>query len=200
MEPVLYEVDRRILMHIRTLAIIIMMAGFVVPVPVLAQGRHARQPAEGSIAVGGDVGVFVPKDSAFNTALALEGHGDFYLTPRLGVRFGVDWTDPSFQRESSDSLRQVRVGGDVIYNWEGGKWHPFAGGGVAAHLLQQKDNGHDFGDSESKLGGAILGGVEYFFNKTATVKGEARYQFVGSTRNGYDPSGLVLLVGLKQYF
>jgi hypothetical protein len=49
------------------------------------------------------------------------------------VRFDVGWTDPPFDRD--DSLRQVRFGGDAIYHWEGGKWHPFAGGGIAAHLL-----------------------------------------------------------------
>ena len=178
----------------------VILALLAMPLPALAQHHRLRQPAEGSIAVGADVGGFVPTDSAFNTTLALEGHVDFYLTPRVAVRFGVDWAAPSFQRESSDSLRQVRLGGDVLYNWERRKWHPFAGAGLAAHLLQEKDNGHDFGDSESKLGGALLGGIEYFFTRTATVKGEARYQFVGSTRNGYDPSGFLLLVGLKQYF
>ena len=187
----------------RTRALMLMLiAGLMAPLPALAQTRHhaERQPAEGSIAVQGGIGFFVPQDSAFGTALDLEGHGDFYLTSRLGVRFGVDWTDPSFHRESSDSLRQVRFGGDVIYNWEGGKWHPFAGAGIAAHVIQQKDNGRDLGGSESKLGGALLGGVEYFFNRNSTFTGEARYQFVGDTRNGYNPSGLVLLFGLKRYF
>jgi hypothetical protein len=182
-----------------SLAIVILVA---LPFSSAAQQRHhpPRQPAEGSIAVGGDVGLFVPADGAFGPSVALEGHADFYLTARVAARFDVDWTDPSFDRESSDSLRQVRLGGDVIYNWEGGKWHPFAGGGIAAHLIQEKDNGRDFGDSETKLGGALLGGIEYFFNRTATIKAEGRYQFVGQTRNGYDPSGLVLLIGLKQYF
>jgi hypothetical protein len=187
-------------MRIRALSLAIVMI-VALPLSAAAQRAHpTRQPAEGSIAIGGDIGLFVPTDGAFGPSVALEGHADFSLTARIAARFGVDWTDPSFDRESTDSLRQVRFGGDVIYNWEGGKWHPFAGGGIGAHLLQEKDNGRDLGDSETKLGGALLGGVEYFFNRTATIKAEGRYQFVGDTRNGYDPSGLVLLVGLKQYF
>jgi hypothetical protein len=67
-------------------------------------------------------------------------------------------------------------------------------------VIQEKDNGNAIGSSESKLGGALLGGIEYFFNRNSTVTGEARYQFVGDTRNGYNPSGLVLLFGVKRYF
>jgi len=173
---------------------------FILPAQALAQGRQGRQPHEGSIGVGADFGLFAPADSAFESTIMLEGHGDFYLTPRWAVRLGLGWADPSFERESTDSLRQVRIGGDLIYNWEGGRWHPFAGAGIGAHILQQKDNGRDFGDSESKLGGAALGGVEYFFTRDTTLKGEARYQFVGDSRNGYSPSGLALLFGMKAYF
>src|SRR5260221_10194508 len=169
----------------------------VLPLPAAAQRHHQpRQPAEGSVAVGGDVGAFIPSDDALSPSVALEGHAEFYLAPRVSVRFGVDWTDPPFDRDSGDSLQQVRLGADLIYNWEGGKIHPFVGAGVAAHLLQQKDGGRDFGESESKPGGAVLGGVEYFFTRTATMKVEGRYQFVGDTRLGHDPSGFLLLVGL----
>jgi opacity protein-like surface antigen len=167
--------------------------------PAAAQ-RPQRQPDSGSIAVGGGFGAFIPSEGALSTGVALEGHADYYLTPRISVRFDVNWNDPPFKRDSGDSLRQVRFGGDAIYNWEGGKWHPFAGGGIAAHLVQQKDSGEDFGASETKAGGDVLAGVEYFFNRTATVKVEGRYQFVGKTTLGIDPSGFMLLVGLKQYF
>jgi hypothetical protein len=174
---------------------------FALPLPAAAQRRsHARPPDAGSIAVGGDFGGFIPSEGALSTGVALEGHAEFYFTRRLSVRFDVDWTDPPFDRDGGDSLRQVRFGGDAIYNWEGGKWHPFAGGGIAAHLVQQMDSGRDFGESETKLGGDVLGGVEYFFNRTAAVKVEGRYQFVDRTQLGIDPSGMMLLVGLKQYF
>jgi hypothetical protein len=175
------------------------LAALLIALPSTVQAQR-RQPAEGSMAVGGDVGAFIPTDDLFGPSASLEGHADFYLSPRVSVRFGVNWTDPSFDRESSDSLRQIRIGGDLLYNWERGKWHPFAGAGLAAHLLQRKDNGQSIGDGESKLGGAILGGIEYFTSRTIALKGEARYQVVGETRNAFDPSGLALLGGVKAYF
>lgn len=174
---------------------------FAVPVSALAQRRtQTRQPDKGSIAVGGDFGAFIPSEGALAAGVALEGHADYYVTPRISVRFDAAWTDPPFDRDGGDSLRQIRFGGDAVYNWEGGKWHPFAGAGIAAHLVQQMDSGREFGESETKVGGDVLGGVEYFFNRTATVKVEGRYQFVDRTALGIDPSGFVLLVGLKQYF
>lgn len=201
-EPLLKRLTAEVsVIIIRFLSVAIVAGALaVLPGTALAQGRHPRQPAEGSIGVGADFGLFVPSDSALESTAMIEGHGDFYLTPRWAVRFGLGWMDPSFASESTDSLRQVRIGGDLLYNWEGGKWHPFAGAGLGAHVLQQKDNGRDIGDSESKLGGAVLGGVEYFFTRDATVKGEARYQFVGDSRNGYSPSGVALLFGIKKYF
>lgn len=182
-------------------AALVALLVIALPLPAAAQRRSpARQPAKGSIAVGGDFGAFIPSEGALGSGVALEGHADFYVTPRISVRFDVNWTDPPFDRDGGDSLRQVRFGGDAIYNWEGGKWHPFAGAGIAAHLVQQIDSGRDFGESETKVGGAVLGGVEYFFNRTAAVKAEGRYQFVDRTKLGIDPSGFMLLVGLKQYF
>ena len=75
----------------------------------------------------------------------------------------------------------MRVGADLIHNWEGGKIHPFVGAGLGAYFLQPRDNGEDFGDGATKLGGTLLGGVEYFTSKTFSVKGEARYHIVSKS-------------------
>lgn len=166
------------------------------PLPASAQ---ARQPAHESLAVGGAVGVLLPGVEALDNALWLEGQFQFQISPRVGVRFGVGWTDAAFEREPDDSLRQIRIGADLLYNWERGAWHPYVGAGLGAYLLQQKDNGASFGDGESKLGGSVLGGIEYFFTRDAVLTGEARYQFVDDV-NGLSPSGLVLAAGVKKYF
>jgi hypothetical protein len=65
--------------------------------------------------------------------------------------------------------------------------------------LQEKDNGRDIGDGESKLGGSLLGGVEYFFTRDTVLSGEVRYQLVPDMR-GLSPSGVLLAAGLKKYF
>ena len=176
---------------------------FVVLAAVLAMparaSAQARQPAEGAIAVGGAIGAFLPTEDALDNSLYLEGQFQFQFNHRVGLRFGVGWTDSSFAREDEDSLRQIRLGADLLYNWEHGAWHPYVGGGLGAHLLQEKDNGHDLGDSESKLGGSLLGGVEYFFTRDTVISGELRYQVVQDIR-GLSPSGVLLAAGLKKYF
>jgi opacity protein-like surface antigen len=158
-----------------------------------------RQPADEAVALGGAAGVFFPAEDGMDAAPYLEGQFQYQFTPRIGVRFSLGWTDPDFSREEGDSVRQFRIGGDVLYNWEQGAWHPYVGAGLGTHLLQPKDNGDSLGDGESKFGGAALGGIEYFFTRDATITGEVRYQFVDDI-DGVSPSGIVLAAGIKKYF
>jgi opacity protein-like surface antigen len=164
--------------------------------PVWAQRRVPHADSGG---IGGDVGVFLPRQSGMTTGPALEGFYERYLTSRDSIRIGAGWANPKFDRETSDSMRQIRLAFDVAHNWEGGAVHPFVGAGLGTYFLQQKDNGQNFGDSQTKFGGTIFGGVEYFTSRTFSVRGEARYHAVMKA-SGYDPSGLALSVGVKTYF
>lgn len=158
-----------------------------------------RVPATDSGAIGGDVGVFLPRDDAFNSGPTLEAFYEYYLAPRGSIRLGVGWANPKLERESVDSLRHVRVAGDAVYNWEGGAIHPFVGAGVGIYFLQFKDNGGNAGDSETKFGATLFGGAEFFASRTTSVKAEGRYhliQNIGAT----DPDGFALTIGLKKYF
>jgi hypothetical protein len=159
-----------------------------------------RAPHTGSTAVGFDVGMFVPKEPALDNALIVNVNIEYYLDPRVSLRTGFGLTDPGFANAGNDSLRQVPLHLDINYNWEGGKWHPFVGAGAGAYFLQSKRDGHSFGESETKPGFDFGGGVEYFTSRTVSLKGEARYQVIGTTRSGQDPSGLVLTGGLKKYW
>ncbi len=185
--------------HVKTASLVISLV-MLLPSLALAQ-RHGRGrvPDTGMIAVGGDAGVFVPSDDSFDAAPIFEGTVDFYVSPRVSLRPSVSFTDPSFTREDTDSLRQTRLGFDVIYNWERGRWHPFAGGGIGANFIQQKDNGNALGDQQTKASFNALGGVEYFLNRRVSLKAEGRFQHVEDT-NGFDPSGVALTFGVKRYF
>jgi len=165
--------------------------------PAIAQ---ERAPHTGSTAVGVEAGAFLPTESQLDNAFIVNALIEYYLTPRVSLRTNFGLTDPGFSNESTDSLRQIPLRVDVNYNWEGGKWHPFVGAGVGAYFLQVKDNGHSFGDSETKAGFNFGGGVEYFTSRTVSLKGEARYHKIGDTRGGQDPSGLVVTGGLKKYW
>jgi hypothetical protein len=180
---------------IRTFALAAVLAALV-PVSAAAQSR-GRVPSEGSMAAGGEVGFFLPDDE-FDVSPIFAGLFEYYVTPRLGLRGSLSVTSPQFDRGTDDALRQARLGFDVIYNWERGAWHPFAGGGLGIHFLDLKENDRSIGD-ESELGLSLLGGAEYFFDRRTSFKFEGRFQFVGDDVFG-DPSGLAATFGIKRYF
>ncbi|MBA3297132.1 MAG: porin family protein [Acidobacteria bacterium] len=180
----------RIMISTSILALAITLA------PALAQ---AQTPQTDSAAVGGDVGLFFPKSDALKSGLALDGFYEYYLSPRTSIRLGVGFMNPKIKRDEDDSMRYIRVGGDLVYNWEGGGVHPFVGAGVGAYFLQEKDNGDNFGDQETKIGGNVFGGAEFFTSNTLSVKAEAKYHLI-SNLGAFNPDGLSLTVGLKKYF
>jgi hypothetical protein len=168
----------------------------IAPVAAVAQGRV---PHSESAAIGVDVGAFIPSGDRLDNAPAISGLYEYYVTPRVSLRPSIGWSDSNFTGSGIDSLRQVPVRMDLNYNWESGKWHPFVGTGVGAYFMQLKHNGQPVGDSETKLGLNVGGGVEYFVHRTVALKGEGRYHAIDDFR-GIEPSGLVFSVGLKTYF
>jgi hypothetical protein len=174
---------------------LIVVLGLACPAPAWAQ----RVPHQGSSAVGGDVGLFIPRESGMSTGPALAGFLEHYLSARDSVRLVVGWASPKFETENTDGVRQVRVGGDLLHNWEGGSVHPFVGAGLGLYFLQERDNGRNVGNSETKFGGNVLGGVEYFTSNTFSIKGEAAYHVITKI-DQFNPSGLQLSVGAKVYF
>lgn len=173
--------------------------GCVAAAPGLAVAQE-RMPRAGTTAVGVDIGAFVPSDDQLDNAPLVSVLYEYYVTPRVSLRTDFGWADPSFKREAADSLRQLPLRLDILYNWEGGNWHPFVGAGLGAHFVQLKDNGRLFGESETKLGVSLGGGIERFIARSLTLKGEARYHAVRKALGGRDPSGLAITGGLKVYF
>jgi outer membrane protein W len=173
--------------------------GWLAALPGLATAQEQRVPHEGSTAVGLDVGAFIPTDDLFDNALLVNVLYEYYVTPRVSLRTAFSWTDPNLGGGSIQSLRQMPLRLDVNYNWEGGRWHPFVGAGAGAYFMQFKNNGESFGDSETKAGINVGGGIEYFLHRQVTLKGEARYHAIANVA-GRDPSGLAITGGLKTYF
>jgi len=166
----------------------------VLPSAALAQ----RVPTTDSGAIGGDIGLFIPRQDGMKAGPTLEGFYEYYFAPRTSVRIGLGWAKPKFDPFEEDSVRYLRVPVDVVYNWEGGAVQPFVGAGLGVYFLQQRHDGSNVGDSHTKLGGTLFGGVELFTGRTTAVKFEARYHAV--QRTFIEPDGLALSVGLKAYF
>ena len=141
----------------------------------------------------------MPTQSGMSAGPTVEGAYEYYLTARNSLRIGAGWANPKLERENTDGTRQVRIGADLVHNWEGGAIHPFVGAGVGSYFLQPIDNGNSFGPSNTRVGARFLGGVEFFTAKTFSVKGEARYDAVAKV-NGYNPSAQTLSIGVKSYF
>ena len=156
-------------------------------------------PNAGQVAAGGEFGVFLPADDQLDPGWIWGGLIEFYATQRVGIRGTVTAIRNGYNARDDDEERQLRFGGDVIYNWEYGAVHPFLGGGIAMHLLRFYDNGENVGENDSEFGMQVLGGAEFFVNRDWTVKAEARYQWVAD-RPFVDPDGLALTIGLKAYF
>lgn len=165
------------------------------PSAALAQ----RVPATDSGAIGGEVGLFLPRWDGLSTGPTLEGFYEYYFSPRQSVRIGLGWAEPENDNDERFSIRYLRVPIDFVYNWERGSVHPFVGAGLGIYFLQEKFEGESTGDSETKLGGTLFGGVELFTGRTTAVKLEGRYHAISDIR-GFDPDGLSLTVGLKKYF
>lgn len=167
----------------------------VLPSVALAQ----RVPAADSGAIGGEVGLFLPREDGLDWGPALEGFYEYYLNARNSFRIGLGWTEPKFDFDDEDGFRIVRVPFDLVYNWERGAVHPFVGAGLGIYFIQGRDNGRSIGDSQTKLGGTLFGGVELFTARTVAVKLEGRYHAISNV-GGYNPDGLSLSIGLKKYF
>lgn len=172
--------------------------GVILAVPALAHAQ-GRMPHKGAGAVGADVGIFLPKEDQLKAGPVIEGFYEYYLSARDSLRVGAGWLNPKFERESEDSLRQIRIAVDFVHNWEGGTVHPFVGAGLGTYFLQVRDNGNNFGESETKVGGTVFAGAEFFTSNTFALKGEARYHIVRKVED-FNPSGLSLTIGVKSYF
>jgi hypothetical protein len=175
---------------------ILFVAVLAAPAIAHAQGRV---PATDSAAVGAEIGTFLPRQEGLDSGLTLEGFYEYYFAPRTSVRLGMGWANPSFEGGTDENMRYVRIAGDLVYNWEGGGIHPFAGAGLGIYFLQFTDDGESIGDSETKFGGTLFGGAEIFAGPTFAIKAEARYHVV-SDAGSFDPDGLSVTIGVKKYF
>ena len=175
--------------------------------PAFAQSRSraaARVPNSSSWAIGGSVGVGLPADPSLDKGLDAAGEIEGYVTPRVSIRgqFGASWWDIT-GRHFTGTIKPLYLDGNIVYNWEGGAWHPYVTGGVGMyHFASSESGAPDSGDT--KAGVNIGGGIEYFFAHDATVTGEALYHKVGAFNTPLtvfaDGSFWTISIGVKKYF
>lgn len=182
-------------MRLRYLVPLFMLVTVSLPATAEAQ---TREPHALSLALGGDVGFFVP-DEEFHTGFTPAVYGEFYLLPRISVRLLAAWSRNEFIDQQDLFLEQFRESLNVVWNWDADLWHPFVTGGVSAHTVRvYRDDVLNSGWS-SEIGYNLGVGVEYFARPKLSIKAEGTYYMV-SEDLPKESSGFALSIGFKRYF
>lgn len=188
-------------MHTKTTIFAGCFAVLLAATPALAQ-RHV--PDTGMWAVGGSVGATVPRDASLQNGLEVAGNIEGYLTPRVSVRgqVGAAWWDIT-GRGFTGTIKPIFFDGNVVYNWEGGVWHPYVTAGIGAYRFHSDINPSLSGD-DTKMGVNLGGGIEYFFTRHATLTGELLFHkvdgFASPVATFGDGSFWSFAMGAKKYF
>jgi hypothetical protein len=182
----------------RSLNISSMVLVLLAVVPSASRAQEGL-PVSGTSAVGFDVGALAPMSDELSGSLFLNGLYEYYLTPRVSLRGDIGWTNPAFDVGAVNSLMQIPLRVSGTYNWEAGRWHPFATGGAGLYIVRFTADPPIGSSTDTKFGVSTGGGVEYFLSRTIAVKGEGRYHWVPDIR-GEQLSGTTFAAGLKTYF
>lgn len=169
------------------------------------QRRAPRTPDTGMWAVGASVGATTPDNTNLDSGLDVGGALEGYLTPRLSVRGQVRtaWWNFQDQLGFTGTLQPVFMGGNLVYNFERGVWHPYVTAGVGRYTYHWTEPGVP--DGSNSYGGAnVGGGIEHFFTRDATLTFELLYHNVGDVVVPravlHDGSFWAFTMGGKKYF
>jgi hypothetical protein len=166
--------------------------------PILAQTR-VRTPDTGVIGSGADAGVLFPNE-AFENTFTWDGFGEYYVTPRLGIRGLLAFGSPGVPGRPEDHFRQVKLLFSGVYNWEKGSWRPFGQFGAGFYFVRQHIDATTDPPGETRGGLNFGGGAEYLLNHESAIKMELRWDIVSHPFLLPDATGVSLTVGYKRYF
>ena len=158
---------------------IVLVVGSMMIASAAPAHAQRRVPAAGMWAIGASTGAAGPADPSLDNGLELAGNLERYLTPRVSIRgqVGASWWDIS-GRHFTGTITPVFFDGNVVYNWEGGVWHPFVTAGVGLYRFHASESAtQDRSDTEPGVN--VGGGVEFFFTRHTTLTSELDYHKIG---------------------
>ncbi len=173
------------------------------PVQRPAPAARGSVPDRGMMAIGFSIGPSFPTSDDLSTGFALAANVERYFTPRVSVRgqLGGAWED-IHGHSFTGTVKPMSLDGNVVYNWEGGKIHPYATGGLGYYRYRYTEGNLD--SSDNHFGGNLGGGVEYFFSRHDTITGEVLAHIVAGKAEGllatYDSTYWTLTFGYKHYW
>jgi hypothetical protein len=180
-----------------------LLAALAISQPAMAQVERGPVPAPGMVGVGFNMSAAVPRDDTLQTRPQFGISADAYLSRRVSVRglFATAWMDVvrhSFTGTSSPMM----FNGSVVYNFEGGKLHPFLTGGAGVYHFRFRNN--DLSGSDTKFGVSFGGGAEWFVTRRDAITGEVTYHAISgpvvSPMTSHEPSFWTIAGGYKKYF
>jgi hypothetical protein len=167
--------------------------------PILAQTARVRTPDKGVIGYGVDAGVLFP-DQAFENAFTFDGFGEYYVSPRIGVRAMLSFANPGFAGTNADNFKQTKLLFSGVYNWEKGSWRPFAQFGAGVYWVRQQFDVDPDPPGETRGGINFGGGTEFLLNSESAIKVELRWDIVSHPYSLPDATATSLTFGYKRYF
>jgi hypothetical protein len=160
-------------------------------------------PAPGMTAAGVSLGISGPGDDRLSNGLALSVWAERYMTRRVSFRGMVSgsWWGV-IDGPDGDGVSPISAKVNLVYNWERGKWHPYATAGLGLYKFRFTED--DVDSSATTVGFNIGGGAEYFIRLRDTIVVEALiHPLVGNVESRFDtyvPWFWTLSGGYKKYF
>lgn len=171
--------------------------------PAPRRAQSDRVPDTGVMAIGLSAGLAIPTSDDLKTGFGVGLNLERYFTPRVSVRgqLGAAWMD--LQGHSFEGTEKpVSFTGNLVYNWEGGKIHPYATGGLGYYHFRYTES--DVDSSDNHFGGNLGGGIEYFFSRRDTITAEALVHLISGRAEGalssHDATYWTILFGYKKYW
>ena len=171
--------------------------------PAPRRAQQGRVPDTGMMAFGLSGGIAPPTAIDLDTGFSLAMNLERYMTPRVSIRgqIGAAWMD-LHGHSFTGQEKPVSFEGNAVYNWEGGKVHPYVTGGLGFYHFRYTEA--DIDSSDNHFGGDLGGGVEYFFTRRDTITGEGLVHLVSGVATGqlssHDATYWTWNFGYKHYW
>jgi opacity protein-like surface antigen len=188
----------------RTKLLALVVAAFVGSALPAAAQRRTPVPNTGMWAIGGSLGGGIPQDASLGSGVDLAGNIEAYLSPRVSIRGQLGGASNDIvNRGFAGTISPVYVDGNLVYNWEGGVWHPYVTGGLGVYRFRASENLVPTA-TDTALGVDVGGGIEYFLNRRVTLTGEVLFHDVGQIQTPLTTFNQgnfwTTTFGLKRYF
>ena len=170
--------------------LIVVLLMLLSPIAALA-ATPSTAPLEGDMAVSFNAGAAKAFDNDFeDVEPVFTGTFEYYTSPRVSWRglLGVMSFDADFPGDPSVDITFLNA--NIVYNWEGGRIHPYVTGGIGVYNKDGSSNlPSEFDETVFGLNGG--GGIEWFLGSRWGLKFEGIFH--GLT--GENPNTALLATG-----